>query len=493
MALRDSPQPHDHPILQRGNPGRPGKAAPRRGPLAVSSGERKPYTDGSGRLELARDIARADNPLTARVMVNRIWMHHFGVGLVGTPSDFGTRSDPPSHPELLDDLASRFVAEGWSVKAMHRLIMLSNTYKQRSDDRPDCRAVDPTNRLVWKKARRRLEFEALRDSILAASGQLDPAIGGRPTDQMQAPFSTRRTIYGLIDRQNLEGVYRAFDFPTPDATSPRRFSTVVPQQALFLMNSPFVAEQARHLAARTKGAEASNPEDAIRRLYGAALGRAPEPSEIALGVRFLAAQAAAPAPGPEGGWITGYGSVDETSGRVADFRPMPHWTGTTWQSGPTIPHGEANFMNLDARGGHAGPNAKFSPIRRWVAPRDAAVAISGTLGHAPEPGDGVRARVVSDRSGVLGTWPAHHQAVPTSIECVEVKAGETLDFVVDCLVDDNSDSFTWVPALRATDGAPGRSSWDAGADFLGPPPEPLKALEAYAQALLLANEFTFVD
>ncbi len=494
MAIQDSANPHDSPISLRGNPGRPGKVAPRRGPLVTAGmNERKPYTVGSGRLELAQEITRPDNPLTARVMVNRIWMHHFGVGLVGTPSDFGTRSDPPSHPELLDDLASRFIEGGWSVKSIHRLIMRSNTYKQRGDDRPDCRAVDPTNKLLWKKARRRLEFEALRDSILAASGTLDATVGGRPMDLLAAPFSTRRTLYGLIDRQNLEGVYRSFDFPSPDTTSARRFSTVVPQQALFLMNSPFVADQTRHLAARAALAQASNPEDTIRRLYAAAYGRSPEPSEIAMGVRFLAAQAAAPPPGPESGWITGFGSVDEATGRVADFQPLSHWTGTTWQTGPSVPFGEGSYLNLTVNGGHPGPNAKFSAIRRWVAPRDAILSVSGTLNHPVEPGDGVRARLVSARSGVLATWQAHQQAIATTVERVEVKEGETLDFVVDCLASDNADGFQWSPALRATDGVTGRASWDAAADFLGPPPEPLKPLEAYAQALLMANEFAFVD
>ena len=231
-------------ILIRGNAGRPGEEVSRQFLSVVAGENRQPFNDGSGRLELARAIASADNPLTARVLVNRVWMHHFGQGLVRTPSDFGLRSEPPSHPELLDYLASRFVAEGWSIKKLHRWILLSSTYQQSSEDRPDARAKDPENLLVWRMNRRRMDLEALRDSLLFVAGQLDETIGGPAVNIVTAPFSKRRTVYGLIERQNLPAFFRTFDFATPDGHSPQRFTTTVPQQALFLMNSPFVIEQA---------------------------------------------------------------------------------------------------------------------------------------------------------------------------------------------------------------------------------------------------------
>src|SRR5262249_27102864 len=161
-----------------------------------------------------------------------IWHWHFGKGLVTTPSDFGLRSDPPSHPELLDHLAAQFLADGWSIKTLHRRIMLSRTYQQSSAPRPDAAPTDPENRLVWRVSPQRLDSEAMRDSILAVAGDLDPRVGGRPVTITETPFSTRRTVYGFIDRQNLDGLYRTFDFAVPDATSPRRFVTTVPQQAL---------------------------------------------------------------------------------------------------------------------------------------------------------------------------------------------------------------------------------------------------------------------
>ena len=213
-------------------------------------------------------------------MVNRIWHHHFGVGLVATPSDFGVRGEPPSHPELLDFLARRFVEGGWSVKAIHRLILLSNTYQQKSDRRDDGFAADPENRLLWRQNRRRLDFEAMRDAVLAVSGRLDPTMGGRPVELFDPKSpSTRRTVYGLVDRYDLDATYRTFDFPSPDISAPMRPTTTVPQQALFLLNSPFLLDQARALAARPDLAR--RPLDArIGRLYLDLFGRPAEPREV---------------------------------------------------------------------------------------------------------------------------------------------------------------------------------------------------------------------
>jgi hypothetical protein len=260
-----------------------------------------PFQKGSGRLELARSIADPNNPLTARVLVNRVWHWHFGKGLVATPSDFGLRSDPPTHPELLDYLAAGFIADGWSIKALHRRIMLSNTYRQASAPRPDAVGVDPENRLVWRFNPQRLDFESMRDAILAVSGALDPALGGRPVMIAESPFAPRRTVYGFIDRQNLDGLYRTFDFAVPDATSPRRFVTTVPQQALFLMNSPFLHDQARRLAAKVRPDDSSDPSEGIRRLYRRVLLRAPQPDELAMAEDFLRRQASPGADAP-GGW-----------------------------------------------------------------------------------------------------------------------------------------------------------------------------------------------
>ncbi|MGO9468393.1 MAG: PSD1 and planctomycete cytochrome C domain-containing protein [Isosphaeraceae bacterium] len=308
MVLNDAPRPYDPHVFIRGNPGRPGKAVPRRFLRVLAGPEPAPFRKGSGRLELAEAIASARNPLTARVFVNRVWQWHFGKGLVATPSDFGTRSDPPSHPELLDYLASEFMASSWSPKALHRLIMLSSTYEQSSTPRPQEMVRDPENRLLWRFNRQRLDFEAMRDSLLAVSGALDARVGGRPVQTTQPPMATRRTLYGFIDRQNLDILYRTFDFAVPDASSPRRFVTTVPQQALFLMNSPFMHEQARRVTALigpqaesrsgdAAGGQGDAAAEGVRLLYRRVLGRSPDSDELALATAFIRRESAAAAAG----------------------------------------------------------------------------------------------------------------------------------------------------------------------------------------------------
>jgi hypothetical protein len=288
MVLVDSPQPMTPRVFGRGSPNNPGPEVPRQF-LAVASGPaRQPFKDGSGRLEMARAIAARDNPLTARVMVNRVWLHLLGAGLVTSPSDFGIRSEPPSHPELLDYLAAQFVEEGWSVKKLIRSIVLSNTYQQDSGVKNQESGVsDPENRLLGRAHRRRLDLEAMRDAMLFVSGNLDHKAGGPAVDITKSPFSGRRTLYGFIDRQNLPGLFRTFDFASPDTTSPQRYQTTVPQQALFLLNSPFVQEQSRSLLKRLD--ETSDVAEKIQQLHRLIYARSAEPEEVRLGEAFLQA------------------------------------------------------------------------------------------------------------------------------------------------------------------------------------------------------------
>ena len=285
MVLEDNPKPTGAFVFLRGNPANRGPAVPRRAPAVLS--DARPFAQGSGRLELAEAIVSPKNPLTARVFVNRVWMHHFGEGLVRTPSDFGVRSDPPTHPELLDHLASRFVADGWSVKALHRRILLSDTYRQQSDARPELTAADPENRLLGRQNRRRADFESLRDGLLVAGGTLDRAIGGRSVDLFAPPFTARRSVYAKIDRQNLPAALRAFDLASPDQHTPQRFVTTVPQQALWLMNGPFAQQQAKAVADHTAAADGR-----AAAVYRAVLARDPTPAEAEQATAFVQAASA---------------------------------------------------------------------------------------------------------------------------------------------------------------------------------------------------------
>ena len=287
-VLLDSKKPVDSRVFVRGNASNPGAVAPRQFLAALTRGERQPFQLGSGRLELARAIADPNNPLTARVFVNQVWMHHFGAGLVRTPSDFGLRGETPTHPELLDYLAKRFIDDGWSIKQLHRHIMLSATYQQSSEDvQPTAHTVDPENRLLSRMNRRRLDWESLRDSLLAVSGRLDFTLGGRSVPMTTQPYSNRRSVYAFIDRQNLPGLLRTFDFAAPDTSNPQRHQTTVPQQALFLLNSPFLKEQARHLAAHPELARIERIDHRVDVVHRQLFGRPAEPAEVELAMKFL--------------------------------------------------------------------------------------------------------------------------------------------------------------------------------------------------------------
>jgi len=291
MVVRDRPNPTEPVVFIRGNPGRRGDQVPRQFLRLVAGEGRPPFAkDASGRLDLAKAIADPGNPLTARVIVNRIWQHHFGEGIVQTTSDFGTRAEPPTHPALLDWLATEFVQNGWSLKHLHRTILLSTAYRQssvdRSADEPRLAEIDPTNRLLWRMNPKRLDFETMRDATLAVAGRLDPSLGGRPIE-LFATDSPRRTVYGFVNRNDLPGVMRSFDFPTPDVTVGDRPETTVPQQALFAMNSPFATNRAKDLAARPEIAAAPEPVAKATALYAVTLQRTPTAEELQAATEYL--------------------------------------------------------------------------------------------------------------------------------------------------------------------------------------------------------------
>ena len=287
MVLEDAARGHDSPVFIRGEAGNRGEVVPRRFLELLSRSSRPVFTNGSGRLELAQNIASQNNPLTARVMINRIWLHHFGAGFVPTPDDFGMMSDPPSHPQLLDYLAMNFMTNGWSIKKIHRLIMLSSVYQESSEGNPRYAQTDPGNRLLWRANIRRLEFEPLRDSLLAIGGMLDNSVYGRPVDLRLHPESARRTIYDLVDRANIPDTLINFDFATPDMVTGIRHQTTVPQQALFLMNSPIVIELAKRLVAMRDFVETTEDNDRLKFLYERIYQRPPSAEETALGLEFV--------------------------------------------------------------------------------------------------------------------------------------------------------------------------------------------------------------
>ncbi len=277
--------PQDLPLFSRGDPNRPGELIPRRF-LTVLSREPQPFTQGSGRLELAQAMTSDAAPLAARVIVNRIWLGHFGRGLVNTPSDFGVQGDRPTHPELLDDLAARFMANGWSIKWLHREILLSATWQQSSLPGAKALSVDPANLWLSHMNRRRLDFEPWRDAMLSASGVLDLTLGGQSSNVDQ-PGNHRRTLYGSIHRHEMSTTLLMHDFPDPNQHSPRRSQTITALQGLFLLNGPLLAEQARNLVTRLEREFPGQTEAQVDRAYRLLLSRSPTEQERALASEFV--------------------------------------------------------------------------------------------------------------------------------------------------------------------------------------------------------------
>ncbi len=496
-------------IFRRGNPANRGPEVTRHFLSVVAGPNAAPFAHGSGRLELAKAIIDPANPLTARVWVNRVWQHHFGVGLVRTASDFGIRAEAPSHPELLDWLATRFVAEGWSTKRLHRMILLSNVYQQRSEGATDvaarerARLADPDNRLLSRMNARRLTFEEFRDNLLAITGRLDLQMGGRAADLFAGggTVNRRRTLYGLVDRQFLPAALRVFDFANPDLHIPARSETTVPQQALFALNHPFVAQQAQALVARAGADGASDPAEKIRRLYRAAYQRDPTPSQLDAALAFVSATDDQPAPPPRVetlAWQYGYGELDETSKRLKSFQPLPYFSGSAWQGSAQFPDGSLGWVQLTARGGHPGNDVQHCSVRRWVAPHDGTFSVASTAIHEVAAGNGIRCWIFSSRSGVLGSLALHNERKEMNVESVALQKGDTLDFVVDINAELNSDQYLWAPVIRSAANTAGSSaaspaSWEAERDFSAPTPVLLNRWEQLAQVLLMANELVFVD
>jgi hypothetical protein len=284
QTIADKEKPEEQHVWIRGDASNPGDPAPPHFLSILSPGEPQPFARGKERLELAEAIASPANPLTARVIVNRVWQHHFGYGLVRTPSNLGAQGDRPSHPELLDYLAGRFIREGWSLKKLHREIMLTAAYAL--SDEPSSRnyAEDPDNRLLWRYNRRRLDAESLRDSLLYVSGKLDLQAGG-PAVRLDEK-NNRRTVYAYISRRQIDPMLALFDFPNPNNTSEQRLQTTVPLQKLFFMNSPFVIDQSTALSERIAAAASGN-EQRITATYRLVLQRDPTAEERKLAHEFI--------------------------------------------------------------------------------------------------------------------------------------------------------------------------------------------------------------
>ena len=511
MTLIDRKEPRDAVMHLRGDWRRKGPETERRFLKMLSGGPFEgvdtgmPYREGSGRLQLAEAIASRQNPLTARVIVNRIWQWHFGEGLVSTLSDFGTRAPEPIHRKLLDYLACYLMENDWSLKALHRLIVASATYQQESVDHVAKRTIDPGNNYYWRMNRRRLEFEAMRDALLAATGELQTHLGGLPTENFDSP---RRSIYLLVNRQQMPGVLATFDVSVPDATLPIRNKTTVPQQALYLMNNRFIADRATEIIHRLEAAEPATHDSSelveqkrISKLYDWVYGRQPTQAESTLARKFLNTplldqpQSLKPDK-KQTVWQYGTGEIHPDSGKVS-FTPLPYFDGYRWRDKEK----SMSQPYLDAVGGKPG-NAR-AVIRRFTAPEDGLYLFKGrvNLRLNGERGDGISIHIVSSRQGELGHYEARDKEERIRIEKIEVKQGEQIDFIVAAKGDNRFDTYrwpieVWKVAVMDNGGLDGLNAWPSEPAFTASIARwtgPQTPWEQYAHALLISNEFMFVD
>lgn len=477
-------------VFIRGNARSPGAEVERRFVSFLSPDSAAFSGTGSGRGQLAASIVSPDNPLTARVIVNRVWMRLMGASLTESPSDFGLRCPPPRQQALLDQMAVDFMQQDWSLKRLIRSIMLSQAYQQQSLYREEAAKADAANELYWRFNRRRRDFESIRDAMLAVSDQLDPTLYGQPVKIQERPFPPRRTIYAHIDRQNLPSMFRSFDLASPDSHNPARPYTSVPQQGLFILNSDFVSELAVGLGDRFRQqASATSPSLAAQNLMVQILGRVPTAEESKQMLDY-AAVAVDNVTIPER-WICGYANFDAAACNVAEFRRLPTYAAETWRGQEGLPDKTLGWCHLNRNGGHPGERPHLAAVRRWIAPRAGVVTVTGQLKHEADKGDGVRASIVVDSRSSVGQWTAKKNSTATDTEHFSIEAGQTLDFVTDCIETIENDSFQWRVKVHYTDGA--REGFDSVKEHPEPLRTPMDSWQQLAQALMASNEFAFID
>lgn len=509
LMLVDKPNPIDSPILIRGQVGNRGPIAPRQFLTSLRKADEPRFTDGSGRWELAQRITAPDNPLTARVMVNRIWTHLIGKSLVDSPSDFGFRTQPPDVPEVLDELAAEF-ATHWSVKRIVQRIVMTRIYRQSSAISDEAMSSDPDNGFLARANRRRRDFESLRDGLLCVAGALDRSLGGEPVEITLDTPSPRRSIYAMIDRQNLPALFRTFDFASPDTHSPGRYFTTVPQQSLFLLNNrqihdlasrtaKAVREDVAVKAATVKDNAAEDVAALAREVFRRVLSREPSEQERNVAAEFLRLPSQKPAETIDSRsmWTYGTATISEDGNSLRDFKPFGVFKDSRWQPGSEFPSGGAmGHAYLGKESGHTPSDLHTAVVRRFTAPIDGRVSIRGTMGHRQKEGDGFVASIwVAGRRIFRGTQKSNNR--PYGPLSGQLKKGQTVDLVALPGESSSFDTFYWNARIRLLGSDKRVAQSDSVKHFSGPfnveAVRPLDRLAQLAQTLMMSNEFAFVD
>lgn len=508
------------PLLLRGDAQTPGQVVNPGVPQMLQTNAAFEWTKASSsthtsgrRAQFAEWLTQSRHPLTSRVIVNRLWFHHFGEGLVSTLEDFGWAGENPIHRPLLDWLAIELEESQWSLKHIHKLILTSSAYQQ-SSSRDSAFAIqaqqsDPQNRLLWKQNFKRLEAEAIRDSLLFLSGALDSNMYGFPVGIRSLPsgevivgdgdLPQRRSIYLRNKRSAPVSILQLFDQPDIETNCIRRSQSTVPLQALSLMNSDVANLTAEAFAEQVlSGGE----QDLVSRSVISAYGRQPHDEERELLNEFLSSQIASYSAksGSPKAWSYGTGNVNEEVPTRTKFTPFAHFEKGQWQLGPGYPYRGGMWEGLNATSGH--PGGDMGVILRWTADSSMKIKIRGMVNHGSPAGDGVRITIISDRQGQLGRWVVAHERQDLSLEALNVEEGEHLLFVNDNNGTLRSDNFDWqwqIDQQQQDDST--AKTWDSTLGFHGPLEDGIpvnsavliQALTDLCHVLLSSNEFSYID
>ncbi|MCM8538473.1 MAG: DUF1549 and DUF1553 domain-containing protein [Lentisphaeraceae bacterium] len=487
MIVKESSRPYNPYVFVRGQKDVRGPKVPRRYLQVLSKGDGV-FKKGSGRLELAERLASKDNPLTARVIVNRVWSWNFGKGIVRTPNNFGALGGNPSHPELLDYMANWFMQNGWSIKKLQKMIVTSETFKQSSQLRPAAAKVDGENLLFWRKDPMRKSWEQLRDSIVQASGALKHKNGGAPIKLLGSNEASIRSIYGLINRRNLEGPMKYFDFPSTAVTCEVRTNTISPQQGLFLMNSEFSARYAQKIA---ESAEGDTDEDRTVSIYKKVLGRTPQEDEKTAALKFIG-EARELYKNTYSRWEYGYGYLK--GDKVSNFKPFQTFKNGRWQASEKYPDPVAGYAFLSAKGGHPGKGKNNAVIRRCNFYMDGTVRFTGKMIHPNKrTGDGVRVLILHNGKKVR-EWECKGKSVTTTLGEITVKKGDKIDLVVEPQKTMSGDTFEW-PMEMSMNMNGSIDTWSVFDIFSNEQKSGItySVWSCLAQTLTMSNEFIYVD
>lgn len=499
MAILDKERPSNSYVFIKGEPSSRGPVVERKFFTFLNYINPNNFTNGSGRLELAKSIASPKNPLTARVIVNRIWQHHFEEGFVKTPDDFGTQSEKPANVELLNYLSARFIEEGWSIKKLHKLILTSATFKQSSLDDGKKSVIDPYNKYLWKMNVIRLDFESLRDTILYVGGKLDL----EPTKQAKDlftldgdSFSNYRSVYGLVDRSRLPEALTTFDFATPEMTTGRRFKTTVPKQALFLMNNALVIEQVRNVITRPEFLNKVDEQQRVEMLYNIFYQRDPSPLESKIAINYISSAKLEDMSDikKEYNWKYGYRVIDHRTKTFGGFIEMKSFEKDTYSGTNTV----TKDIQINRNGGKS-PYINIYAIRQWSSPRsgDFDIDVSAKIKSSPKEPVNYSIFIYKNDRIIKSSTGTNTSEIKINIKNISNNLGDKIEFII---VNNIKKSIEYNLSVNIQEKKDENSlspiNWNSIGDFRGPIKKidkELNAWERYAHILLMSNEMIFIN